>query len=167
MHLMDLLAKVWQDAKDSEHEAECRYSDEPGECTCTNPYVGEKPEGITYFEPEDFINDGYLQEVNRQVLHSAGLAMEVSTVKVGKEVVWMISGVWDYRTDPEGMMFGSDSDPIVWQMKIDAVADEQRKHEKARVAILGLSGPIQQKPLTHAQQHMPTPDWDGSEADGS
>lgn len=56
----------------------------------------------------EFRNRGYLQEVNRQFLHRLGLALEVSieedgTVKLG--------GIWDYRTDPEGIIFSDGNLP--------------------------------------------------------
>lgn len=59
---------------------------------------------IKYMNIQEFMDFGYLQEANRQFFHPLGLALEVSKDSdTGK--VW-ISGVWDYRGDPEGMAFG-------------------------------------------------------------
>ena len=53
---------------------------------------------------KEFWQLGLLQEVNRQILHPMGLAIEVvvednGTVRFGE--------VWDSRDDPDGMAFGS------------------------------------------------------------
>jgi len=50
----------------------------------------------------EFRRLGYLQEVNRQFLHPLGLALEVMVEEDGS---MRLSGVWDYRDDPEGMIF--------------------------------------------------------------
>lgn len=100
---------------------------------------------IVYLPIAEFRDRGYLQEVNRRVLHPLGLALEVSTVPlldaldlldaikvefrtiaaspeqtdvyaaaVGRAVtsqlaeqmgVERISGVWDYRGDPDGIRY--------------------------------------------------------------
>lgn len=60
-------------------------------------------EGIKYLNLEEFINEGYLQEVNRRFFHPLGLALEVETDDMtGKK---SISGIWDYRHDNEGIYF--------------------------------------------------------------
>jgi hypothetical protein len=52
---------------------------------------------------KEFREQGYLQELNRCFLHPLGLALEV-TVENGEIVGF--GGVWDYRDDPEGIVFG-------------------------------------------------------------
>lgn len=55
---------------------------------------------------KEFMELGLLQEVNRLLLHPMGLALEVTEdLDTGK---CHISGVWDYRDDPEGLIFGED-----------------------------------------------------------
>jgi hypothetical protein len=44
---------------------------------------------------------GLVQEINRRLLHPAGLALEVSD---DADAMWIV-GVWDYRHDPEGIYF--------------------------------------------------------------
>ena len=51
----------------------------------------------------EFRELGYLHELNRQFLHPHGLALEVCVEKDGTET---LGGVWDYREDPEGMLYG-------------------------------------------------------------
>lgn len=52
---------------------------------------------------KEFRELGYLQELNRLFLHPLGLALEVNTNFDGSE---SFGEVWDYRDDPEGMIFG-------------------------------------------------------------
>ena len=47
---------------------------------------------------------GLLQEVNRQFLHPRGLALEITVDDTTREESF--GGVWDYRDDPEGIIFG-------------------------------------------------------------
>jgi len=50
----------------------------------------------------EFINKGYLQELNRQFLHPLGLALEVVQEKDGSR---SLGGIRDYREDKEGIYF--------------------------------------------------------------
>jgi hypothetical protein len=53
--------------------------------------------------PKEFRELGYLQELNRQFLHPLGLALEmVIDTDTGAEA---FGQVWDYRDDPEGIVF--------------------------------------------------------------
>ena len=61
---------------------------------------------IKYISPEDFRDQGYLQEVNRRFLHPLGLAMSVNIDEESGEV--SLGGIWDYRDDPEGILFADD-----------------------------------------------------------
>jgi molecular chaperone GrpE len=56
---------------------------------------------IKKIDIKDFRESGYLQEANRRFFHPLGLALEVS-IEDGKE---LISGVWDYREDKEGIYY--------------------------------------------------------------
>lgn len=51
----------------------------------------------------EFVDEGYLQEVNRRFFHPLGLALEVIVNDSGKPIA--LGGVWDYRNDPEGLLF--------------------------------------------------------------
>jgi len=53
----------------------------------------------------EFRKLGFIQEINRRLLHPCGLALEVIVEANGDEA---LGGVWDYRDDPEGMAFGDD-----------------------------------------------------------
>lgn len=59
---------------------------------------------IKRIDIKEFRERGYLQEVNRQFLHPLGLALEVVVDDDGSET---LGGVWDYRDDPEGMIFAA------------------------------------------------------------
>ena len=53
----------------------------------------------------DFVEQGYLQELNRRFLHPLGLALAV--YGSDDEGDWYFQGVYDYRDDPEGIRFAS------------------------------------------------------------
>ena len=85
---------------------------------------------IKYVDITEFREKGYLQEVNRRFFHPIGTALEISIfkwhegfryhiVKAFKMLIpgtrkEEITGVWDYRSDVEGMYFDflHQSDPI-------------------------------------------------------
>lgn len=70
--------------------------------------ITEKP-GIKEFKKmtaREFMDIGLLQEINRRFLHPMGLALEVVINDLDNTCVF--GEVWDYRDDPEGMIF-SDS----------------------------------------------------------
>lgn len=85
---------------------------------------------ITRMDIKEFLNDGYLQEVNRRFFHPLGLALEVITdldvIKIG--------GVWDYRNDPEGLRFAEGEIDREKARKIDTL---WRKKSKVRESLLG------------------------------
>ena len=52
---------------------------------------------------KEFREAGYLQELNRRFLHPLGLALEVVVdEETGEE---RLGRIWDYREDPEGLIF--------------------------------------------------------------
>jgi hypothetical protein len=64
----------------------------------------------------EFVEEGYLQEVNRRFLHPLGLALEVRIAvnpdagDERTEVEYELGGIWDGRDDPEGTIFASGGD---------------------------------------------------------
>lgn len=52
----------------------------------------------------DFVQYGFLQELNRQFLHPLGMALEVIMEDDGYNVK-SLGKIWDYRQDPEGIFF--------------------------------------------------------------
>lgn len=61
---------------------------------------------MEYMEIKKFVEEGYLQEVNRRFFHPLGLALVVMA-DTGEP--WRIEGVWDAQDDPEGINFGAGS----------------------------------------------------------
>lgn len=59
---------------------------------------------INYIDIKEFKELGLLQEINRRFLHPIGLALEVAYDKETGDM-WL-GGIWDYRDDEEGMLFG-------------------------------------------------------------
>jgi hypothetical protein len=85
---------------------------------------------VNYMDIKEFCDLGYLQEVNRQFFHPLGLALEVTVEDDGSQ---HLSGVWDYRDDPEGMIFGMRPDPG----KAIRVEEEYSRHVEARLELMG------------------------------
>jgi hypothetical protein len=86
---------------------------------------------IRKMSPQEFQELGILQEVNRQFLHPLGLALEVTfDPSIGE---FVFGEVWDYRSDPEGIIFG---DGVLGTpeslAKWEYVHAELRKHQLAR-----------------------------------
>lgn len=70
---------------------------------------------------------GFVQEINRRVLHPCGLALEVIVdEETGEE---SFGGIWDYREDPEGLIF---ADGVLSMEKADHVAQSISVHEAIR-----------------------------------
>lgn len=51
----------------------------------------------------EFVDEGYLQELNRRFLHPLGLALEV-VIDENRDPV-RFGGVWDCRDDKEGLIY--------------------------------------------------------------
>src|SRR5690348_1073869 len=91
---------------------------------------------IKRIDINEFRDRGYLQEANRRFFHPLGLALEIVVDdNTGKA---SLGGVWDYRDDPEGMMFGIDTEEIEGMNKKAQNVDlEMLAHQEARVKLFG------------------------------
>lgn len=79
----------------------------------TNP-----SEDIKRIPIKEFRKLGFIQEINRRLLHPCGLALEVIVdQETGEET---LGGVWDYRDDPEGMEF---AEGVLSREKFKSVED--------------------------------------------
>jgi len=108
-------------------------------------------DGARYIPAAEFRSEGFLQEVNRCFLHPLGLALEVVVNEDGSEV---IGGVWDYRADPEGMIFGvGQIDPA----KIARVKAERDRHAATRKTMMGR---VVQQPTRRWHPDLTTPPED-------
>jgi hypothetical protein len=92
---------------------------------------------INYMNIAEFRKLGFLQEANRLFFHPLGLALEIVVNDDGSE---QLGGVWDYRDDLEGIMFGPD---VIDIEKIKNVDQEYDKHDQFRCAMFGNVDPIQ------------------------
>jgi hypothetical protein len=102
-------------------------------------------EAIKYMDLGEFVGEGFLQEANRQFFHPLGLAL---AVQIGADPASdpegrnpsCIVGVWDYRDDPEGVVFAGE--PPLDAEKTRRVAEERSRHVVPREA-LGFPGGVQ------------------------
>lgn len=84
---------------------------------------------------KEFREKGYLQEVNRRFFHPLGLALEVVIEEDGTE---KLGGIWDYREDPEGIIYGEEivSNPR-FRERAEYIEDQLRKKKATRLEKLG------------------------------
>ena len=88
-------------------------------------------DGVTRMDLDEFLGKGFLQEANRQFFHRHGLALEVITGDSGD--VLGLGGVWDYRQDPEGIVFAD----IMCGVKAAAVQAQALRHAEVRRLMFG------------------------------
>ena len=102
-------------------------------------------ERIKYMDVKEFVDLGYLQELNRRFLHPLGLALAVTTHDDGTEE---LACVYDARDDPEGYCFsyqpdtnyGPQSPDEAFQQQQDRAAwvdEEWERRRSTREAALG------------------------------
>jgi hypothetical protein len=115
---------------------------------------------IKHMDIGEFVDAGYLQEVNRRFFHPLGLALEVtecdscggvgynrpSDIPESEYNKWKctdcdgkgqwISGVWDYRDDPEGVLFDGELRENM-HLKKAAIDDVWTKRAQERMNALG------------------------------
>lgn len=101
-------------------------------------------DGPQYMDIDEFVRLGFLQEVNRQFLHPHGLALAVERDDDGN---YSLSGIWDSRDDPEGIIFTGNT----WgrHQKWQNVRLERLRHEEARLRLFGLTLATTVQPLGH------------------
>lgn len=85
---------------------------------------------IQYMDIKEFRAKGFLQEANRLFFHPLGLALEVVIKEDGTE---HLGGIWDYRDDPEGMLFNPG---MIDKEKILNIRQERDKHIPARLKLM-------------------------------
>lgn len=91
-------------------------------------------EPIKYMSIREFVELGFLQEANRRFFHPLGLALEVHVEGVSDvDGSYRLGGIWDYRDDPEGIIFTGPLDPV----KADNVLVEEGRHAQARLSMIG------------------------------
>ena len=87
---------------------------------------------IKRIDIKEFREKGFLQELNRQFLHPLGLALEVNKDDDGNET---LGGVWDYRDDPEGIIFDlTKDDSEVEYLKEELYTDTIIKEIKTKLS---------------------------------
>lgn len=88
-------------------------------------------EAVKKMSVKEFRELGYLQELNRQLLHPLGIALEVVVAEDGSE---SFGGVWDSRDDEEGFVFG---EGLIDPSKAKFIYDQMAERSHKRFAALG------------------------------
>jgi len=93
---------------------------------------------INYMSIKEFREEGYLQEANRRFFHPLGLALEVTRDRDGN---YLLTGIWDYRDDPEGIIYSiAKADrhrQETFLKKYNNVQEEMEKKKKTRLRKFG------------------------------
>lgn len=89
----------------------------------------EGPHHLTLWE---FVELGYLQELNRQFLHPLGLSLSFRTDVLRHRATFM--GITDHREEPDGIVF---ADGVTSVEKAARIGEEQRIRRAAREQALG------------------------------
>lgn len=90
-------------------------------------------ESIRWMNIKEFRDFGVLQELNRCFLHPLGLALSISVDDTGE---WKLYGIWDYRIDPEGIVFAEvdiKSEDFQRRAKSIALLRESKFETRARL----------------------------------
>lgn len=122
-------AAIWFDQEAAEDAAK-HARDHDKEGARYGCHLQERQAGfddIKGIEVAEFVRLGFLQEANRQFFHPRGLALS-AVVDDGQS--WL-GKVWDYRDDPEGIVF-ADLTGDECRQKAEHVAAEMRKHAAER-----------------------------------
>lgn len=90
-----------------------------------------QPDDIKRIDIKEFREFGWVQEINRLMLHPAGLALEVNVDDDGNET---LGGVWDYREDAEGVLY---SDGVMNSDKAERVAEAMCSKAEHRFKYFG------------------------------
>ena len=86
---------------------------------------------IKRIDIKEFREFGYLQEVNRQFFHPRGLALEVNVDNDGNE---SLGGIWDYRDDPQGIIYGFDESN---NERLNIALEKKKRVEEASPGLTG------------------------------
>jgi hypothetical protein len=92
---------------------------------------GDYMSEIKRMDIKEFREMGLLAELNRAFLHPLGLAIEVIVEDDGTE---KLGGIWDYRDDPEGMLYSKECFPTE---KIKKAQEFIRQKHEQRLKVLG------------------------------
>ena len=112
------------------------------------------PKPLKQMDITEFMEEGYLSEINRRFLHPLGLALFVSNTDEEPDV-WHLGGVYDERDDPEGWRMGEQILPEV-RRKMKNIQRIEKARKPARRRILGYW--VQPVPAMEAWGPDETPD---------
>ena len=85
---------------------------------------------MKYLGIKEFVEKGFLQEVNRKFFHPLGVALSV--IKDTETGEHLLGGLWDYRDEPEGVFFGQN---VIDKEKVNYVETLRLSKVSARLLI--------------------------------
>jgi len=91
-------------------------------------------ENVKLMDLDEFKNEGYLQEVNRQFFHPLGVALALHYDDDSKEISLC---VWDSRDNPDGIVFHPDVVDDDMIEKADKILHLKNERESKRITAFG------------------------------
>lgn len=89
-------------------------------------------ENINRMDINEFREKGILQEVNRQFFHPLGLALKIIIDGDNSK----LGGIWDYRHDPEGILFGKGVLSVEKARKFREFQDKKHAERKEKLGFV-------------------------------
>lgn len=77
----------------------------------------------------EFRSLGFIQEINRRLLHPCGLALEVLVDGEGNET---LGGIWDYREDSEGIYYSEGTIDLDKYLSVETLLNS-KSEERTRL----------------------------------
>jgi len=100
--------------------------------------MADSDNDINLMTIREFVEVGFLQEVNRQFFHPLGLALCVEFDREDFEATRAKFSIWDSRDDPEGFLFGDEPDKMQGRIeKMERILRLQGISALQRVSRLG------------------------------
>jgi hypothetical protein len=99
---------------------------------------------IKYLDATTLRDEGYLQEANRRFFHPLGLALEL-------DLETNTLRVWDYRDDPEGIIFAEGEDLRAKAQRIDSLMHDRLAPRMSRLSFfVQPAEPFKPRPMNNA-----------------
>jgi hypothetical protein len=97
---------------------------------------------MKYMDIKEFVEKGYLHEVNRLVLHPCGLALEVAATDAsdgsGMLESYRLTGIQDHRDDPTGIFLTHVNREKVETVEAAMEAQRERRLANPHVDLSGI-----------------------------
>lgn len=92
-------------------------------------------DNIKKMDLKEFVDRGYLLEVNRNFFHLLGLALAMQVDEETGEA--KLAEIWDFRNEPEGIIFAEELLDKIDKERAERISDELKEKSKIRLERFG------------------------------